>query len=157
MNIINEKGVEDLCNAVVILAAKDYRTHMGYLKRHPRTPELMTAVAATRAERERKMKELIDREKEFITEQAYKKWLLRHEDGETFDREAYKKTLDIPVPKRSFPQSKAERILDNIVKHEGEAREIEKFFLSKWYTVLTDVDGEYLLNKLKEEFADESD
>ena len=65
--------------------------------------------------------------------------------------------MDVPVPKRSFPQSKAERILDNIVKHEGEAREIEKFFLSKWYTVLTDVDGEYLLNKLKEEFADESD
>lgn len=157
MNIINEKGLEDLCNAVVVLAAKDYRTHKGYLKKHPRTPELMAQVASDRAERERKLKQLIESEKDYITDQAYKRWLLKHEDGEAFDREAYRKSIDIPVPKRRFSLTKAEQSLERIIKHESAVKEIEDFFLSKWYTVLTEVDGEYLLNKLKEEFADESD
>ena len=29
--------------------------------------------------------------------------------------------------------------------------EVERFFRSDWYSVLTDVDGEFLLRKLKEE------
>ena len=36
MNIINEKGVEDLCNAVVILAAKDYHG-IAFFKVHTKT------------------------------------------------------------------------------------------------------------------------
>lgn len=31
------------------------------------------------------------------------------------------------------------------------ASEIEKFFRSKWYRILTKVDGEYLIEKLKKE------
>ena len=157
MEIINEYGLQQLCNAVVVLAAKDYRTHMGYLKKHPKTSELMEKVEAARAERERKMAELIDWEKDFITDRAYRKWLVKHEDGEEFDREAYKASTDIPMPKRKYQLSKEEQILERIIKHESEVADIEKFFRSKWYTVLTSVDGELILRKLKEEFADESD
>lgn len=32
-------------------------------------------------------------------------------------------------------------------------REVERFFRSPWFAQLTDVDGEYLLRKLKEEVA----
>lgn len=34
-------------------------------------------------------------------------------------------------------------------------RVIEKFFYSKWYGALTDLDGEYLLRLLKEEMKDD--
>ena len=33
----------------------------------------------------------------------------------------------------------------------GEALEIEKFFRSGWYSILTDVDGEYLIRRLQDE------
>ena len=33
----------------------------------------------------------------------------------------------------------------------SEALEIEKFFRSGWYSILTDVDGEYLIRKLQDE------
>jgi len=34
---------------------------------------------------------------------------------------------------------------------EDELRSIERFFRSPWYEMLTDVDGEYLIRKLREE------
>lgn len=34
---------------------------------------------------------------------------------------------------------------------EDELRSIERFFHSPWYEMLTDVDGEYLIRKLREE------
>ena len=33
----------------------------------------------------------------------------------------------------------------------SEALEIEKFFRSSWYSILTDVDGEYLIRRLQDE------
>ena len=33
----------------------------------------------------------------------------------------------------------------------SEALEIEKFFRSGWYSILTDVDGEYLIQRLQDE------
>ena len=33
----------------------------------------------------------------------------------------------------------------------SEALEIEKFFRSGWYSILTDVDGEYLIRRLRDE------
>ena len=33
----------------------------------------------------------------------------------------------------------------------SEALEIEKFFRSGWYSILTDVDGEYLIKRLQDE------
>lgn len=35
---------------------------------------------------------------------------------------------------------------------EAEAESIEKFFRSQWYEMLTNIEGEYLIRKLTEEF-----
>lgn len=35
-----------------------------------------------------------------------------------------------------------------------EAMEIERFFRSGWYSTLSDVDGEFLIERLREEMAD---
>ena len=35
----------------------------------------------------------------------------------------------------------------------AEALELEKFFHSSWYSVLTDVDPDYLINRLRKEAA----
>ena len=43
---------------------------------------------------------------------------------------------------KSDPDSKIAR---------GEVNRLEKFFRSGWYEILTDVDGEYLIRKLREE------
>lgn len=40
---------------------------------------------------------------------------------------------------------------DRISKRE--AKKIEQFFLSSWFSILTDLDGELLLEKLKEEVS----
>ncbi|MCD7805598.1 MAG: hypothetical protein LUH03_10755 [Oscillospiraceae bacterium] len=34
----------------------------------------------------------------------------------------------------------------------GKKQELERFFRSKWYKAMTDVDGEFLIIKLQEEF-----
>ena len=44
---------------------------------------------------------------------------------------------------KQYPQKK-EKAIDN-------AKKIEKFFRSGWYGVLTGVDGEYLIQRLREE------
>ena len=36
----------------------------------------------------------------------------------------------------------------------SEVRDIRKFFRSGWYSLLTSIDGEYLIEKLNEEFPD---
>jgi len=36
----------------------------------------------------------------------------------------------------------------------SEATELERFFRSAWYEMLTDLDGEYLLGRLRQEFPD---
>lgn len=36
---------------------------------------------------------------------------------------------------------------------EDEIRRIEKFFRGSWYEMMTDVDGEYLIQKIKKEVA----
>lgn len=36
----------------------------------------------------------------------------------------------------------------------GGALQIEKFFRSEWYQVLTSVDGEYLINRLRKEASE---
>lgn len=33
------------------------------------------------------------------------------------------------------------------------AKELESFFRSRWFSILTDVNGEYLIKKLREEVA----
>lgn len=154
MEIINEYGLEQLCNAVIILAAKDYRTSMKYLKKHPRTPQLMAKVASDRAEREKKRREWIKKEKDFLISRMKRRAEMR---GEDFDENEQRKSLKVVPPKRMFPLTRDEQLLNRIIKHEGEVSEIEEFFRSEYYTLMTEVDGEYLLRKLKEEFADESD
>ncbi len=43
------------------------------------------------------------------------------------------------------------RMLPDQKSAQATIREVERFFLSRWFAQLTDVDGEYLLRKLKEE------
>ena len=86
---------EDLANAIVIQAVKDYRQALRFLKHHPHTPDIDTEEAKA---------------------------------------------------------NKHKRVLRNkILEHECERDDIERFFRSGWYKALTSVDGEYLIQKLREE------
>lgn len=57
-----------------------------------------------------------------------------------------------PDDRKKSPENK---LLNTIIKHESVIDDVERFFHSRWYECLTDVSGEYVLQKLKEEFADE--
>ena len=46
---------------------------------------------------------------------------------------------------------KPARYSSEIKKARGAIREIERFFRSEWFEVLTELDGETLIRKLKEE------
>lgn len=55
--------------------------------------------------------------------------------------------LNLPVGKENI--SKEERLLDNIRSNERMVAETERFFLSDWFTDLTEINGKWLLERLK--------
>ena len=57
----------------------------------------------------------------------------------------------LKLPKEREKQSKEERLLDNIRNNELMASETEKFFQSEWFSKLTELDGHWLLVRLKKE------
>ena len=57
--------------------------------------------------------------------------------------------LKLPTVKEKL--SKEERLLDNIAANERMALETEKFFLSEWFTDLTEINGKWLFTQLKQE------
>ena len=57
--------------------------------------------------------------------------------------------LNLPVER--VKRSKEERLLDNIRSNEQMAADAEKFFLSDWFTDLTEINGKWLLERLKQE------
>lgn len=85
---------ENLANAIVMQAVKDYRQAVHFLKRHPHTPDL-------------------------DTEEAMK--------------DKRKRTLR-----------------EKIINNEGERDDVECFFLSGWFEMLSNLDGKVLLNKVRE-------
>ena len=105
MTIIDDERAQALANAIIVQAATDYRHARQYLKKHPKTPELVARVEA--------------------------------------------------MAPRMRSKTREGRLLNEIVKQEDMVSECERFFRSKWYSCLTDVDGEFILRKLEEEFADE--
>lgn len=54
------------------------------------------------------------------------------------------------LPKR-VKRSREERLLEKIRSNEQVTAEIEKFFLSDWFMDLTEIDGKWLLGRLKRE------
>lgn len=58
------------------------------------------------------------------------------------------------LPKAREKKSKEERLLDSIQENERMVTETERFFHSKWFAQLTEVDGQWLLEKLKKEDED---
>ena len=57
--------------------------------------------------------------------------------------------LNLPI-EREKP-SKEERLLDNIRSNERMVADTERFFLSDWFTDLSEINGNWLLERLKQE------
>ena len=57
----------------------------------------------------------------------------------------------LKLPKEREKQSQEERLLDNIRNNELMASETEKFFQSEWFSKLTEIDGHWLLERIKKE------
>ena len=106
---------ENLANAIIEQAAKDHRSAVAYLKKHPHTKELSEKVVMQRAEREKRRAEL--------------------------------KAKKLPMER--IKKSREERLLENIIARETLRYDTEKFFRSSWFEDLTDIDGKWLLERLK--------
>ncbi len=85
---------ENLANAIVMQAVKDYRQAIHFLKRHPHTPDLGTEEAK---------------------------------------KDKRKRTLR-----------------EKIINNEGVQDDVERFFHSGWFELLSNLDGKVLLNKVRE-------
>lgn len=48
-------------------------------------------------------------------------------------------------------KSREERLLDRIFSYECQLAETERFFLSRWFGSLTEIDGQWLLERLRRE------
>jgi len=108
---------EILANGIITQAANDYRQAVKFLKKHPRTDELVADVAAQRIEKQKR-------------------------------REERKK---LNMPREREKRSKEERLLDTINENERMVSETEKFFHSEWFSRLTNINGHWLLMRLKKE------
>ncbi|MBE6086183.1 MAG: hypothetical protein E7203_12180 [Selenomonas ruminantium] len=62
-----------------------------------------------------------------------------------------KERVKLNLPREREKRSKEERILDNIRSNERMVSETEQFFLSGWFTDLTEINGKWLLERLKQE------
>ena len=60
------------------------------------------------------------------------------------------------LPKELEKKSREERLLDAILANETAVYDAEKFFRSDWFSELTTLDGEILLEKLKRETGGEA-
>ena len=65
-----------------------------------------------------------------------------------------KERAKLNLPKRHEKKSKEERLLDNIRSNERMVSETEKFFQSEWFSRLTEIDGKWLLKRLKKEMEE---
>lgn len=108
---------EKLANGIIEQAVKDYRRARKYLKKHPRTEELETTVAAQLAEKKKRREERVK----------------------------------LNLSREREKRSKEERLLDNIHSNERMVSETEQFFLSDWFSDLTDINGKWLFERLKQE------
>lgn len=52
---------------------------------------------------------------------------------------------------KEYIQEYRKALRGNRVERNYELKRLERFFLSPWYTVLTDVDGDWLIEQLKKE------
>ena len=57
----------------------------------------------------------------------------------------------LKLPKEREKRSKEERLLDNIRSNELIVSDTERFFHSEWFSKLTELDGHWLLMRLKKE------
>lgn len=124
---------ENLANAIVLQAVKDYRSHLRYLSKHEKTEELIKKSESDRNERIEKIK-------------AWKK--LQNDNAAEV-----KSYIKKPVPPEYRVLSESERLMYLITRHEAGVKEVEVFFHSKWFRVLTALDAELLIERLREEFA----
>ena len=53
------------------------------------------------------------------------------------------------LPMERIKKSREERLLENIISRETLRYDTEKFFRSSWFSVLSDLDGELLLERIK--------
>ena len=111
------ENYENLANAIIIQAVKDYREAKTFLKKHPRTDELEADVVARLAERKKRREEL--------------------------------KRKNLPPEQEK--KSREERLLDAIRSNERMAKETERFFCSEWFSRLANINGHWLLERLRRE------
>lgn len=64
-----------------------------------------------------------------------------------------KERAKLKLPAVKEKSSKEERLLDNIRSNECVVADTEKFFLSDWFSDLTEINGEWLLERLKKELG----
>lgn len=124
---------QELANAIIEQAAKDFRTHGRYLVNHKKTDELVKSCEKERRNRIRKIKA----------------WKTRQKNMGARDKSYVKQ----PVPKEYRILTDEEKELYSIIKHEAGIKEIEAFFNSKWFGVLTKADSRFILEQLREEFV----
>ena len=108
---------EVLANGIITQAANDYRQAVKFLKKHPRTNELVADVAAQRIEKQKRREE--------------------------------RKKLNLPREREK--RSKEERLLDTIDENERMVLDTKKFCHSEWFSRLTNINGHWLLERIKEE------
>ena len=59
--------------------------------------------------------------------------------------------VKLNLPAERIKRSREERLLVKIKDNERTQRETEKFFQSEWFSRLTEINGEWLLKRLKKE------
>ena len=134
---------QNLANAIVAQVCEDWRSVTRYLQQHKITPELEAAVQVRKEKRKEMVQQWIEDRKKAKFEKAVRKGDKAWEDMQI--------TIPRKLEKTLLPYSKDELLLAKVQEKRDELKELEAWFFSPAYELLTDLDAEYLLRKLRKE------
>ena len=134
---------QNLANAIVVQACDDWRAVARYLAKHKITPEVEAAVQARKEKRKEMVQQWIEDKKKAKFEKLQRKENKRWEDMQVVIPKKLEKNL--------LPYSEEELLYAKIRMKQDELKDLEAWFFSPGYELLTHLDAEYLLKLLRKE------
>ena len=134
---------QNLANAIVAEACNEWRDTALYLKDHPTTPEMRLEANKRKALRREAIRTWTERQKR----NRYKRLKTKRH------RPWWEATIRAPqsIGNKLMPYSDLELYVAMVRKKQDELKDLEAWFFSPAYDLLTDLDPSYLLRELRKE------
>ena len=139
---------QNLANAIILEACQEWRSIAAYLKKHPTTPEM-----------EEEYRQWLNYKRRVIRrwKRVKQKEAARRRAYGGHKRETDWRKVEVRVPKkvkRSVPCTDEMIYVAKVHMKRDELKDLEAWFRSRAFEILSEVDPEYILEHLRKEMND---